>query len=1113
MNKNLSRSFIRVSWITILLITFSLFVAAPLARAEFNGILKLGGGFQINGSLLNSDQQGEIRLKTRGFIEPLTFPIGNSISFKPSQIHQSNASKDGVRRIMMKNSDYMDGDLVDLTDEFVFWKSDYSDILKIPRTEVAQIFFPKSQSSLFFGPRDISDWQVQSGNSDDWNYESGSLSTSAANSSIFKSFNSLSQIQVHIKLSWKKKGDFLVALGTSDLEADIASAYRLETWSGELVAQRETQDDIDLFSISSLQTGPNELDLKITLNQVTGELITYSATGKKLGSLRVPSSPDSFNHGVLIKNKGGDLSVDRLNIIPLNIDLAMHEKLKGGFLIGTEGDLTALNEVTWKKDSQSFEKAIDNIPDDTQDLGPQDTQEVGVENIVVQPPVEKEIINFDKLQLIHFNSFDETPVSLDSIDCHGKARISGSINIVRDGQVKIRPSWIDQVLPIKLSSITKLSCSDQPSPAQKNDDQSQAWILDMTDVRMTGNVTGVSLIGESKYPALLWKPFGSLKPVAIEPGIKAFLHPKQKLTNKSSIQNSIAKNLVQLNNKLYGNLLLLKTGEIVPCRILSADKENVEVLTFFNKKAVIPLNLVRSLEMTTSPVPNYFNQKTTNRRIMRGGGRIPIQNIKNSITFKQNENLDKFLTLPRPRKYLPPTHLLRAINGDLLKVNFISMDDGHVVFELHETERKVSRDRIASISPIAVNPPEDEENKNDAPQVVDEDSEDETPIAPGTLQLRMENDYYINILPSDFKDQTLVGISRVLGDCSIPALVVNSISLKPDTNPSSNRWPYLDWVVDHAQQPIAATAKANDPTRQPVDPMVGQAAPDFALTHLSEGKVSLSDLKGQIVVLDFWASWCGPCMVAMPEIIEATNQFKEDGVAFFGVNVKEDMNTIKRTIRSREFDLQVLLDTTGVTSDAYGAANIPRTVVIDKEGKIAWARTGAAPGLKNELIKVLTTMKNGLPLDQMNQAGLNEPAPQFSSRLTSGQPFGLNDLNGKVVVLDFWATWCAPCIQAMPGIIGAVNSFEKDKVALLGINQGQDAKTIADFMKRKGWEFDVLLDMNQTIGADYGVKGIPHTVVVNQKGEIAYIQTGFRPGNKETLTRVIKNLLHTAEGN
>lgn len=139
---------------------------------------------------------------------------------------------------------------------------------------------------------------------------------------------------------------------------------------------------------------------------------------------------------------------------------------------------------------------------------------------------------------------------------------------------------------------------------------------------------------------------------------------------------------------------------------------------------------------------------------------------------------------------------------------------------------------------------------------------------------------------------------------------------------------------------------------------------------------------------------------------------------------------------------------------------------------------------------------------------LNKPAPDFTlPMLGEAPPFQLNAAKGKVVVLDFWATWCGPCVASMPEQLKAMASFDPAKVQFLAVNQGEPAATVKKFIEARGWNMPVALDMQQDVGHKFGVEGIPHCVVINQAGIVVWSNTGYTPGESEKMAGVVRKLI------
>jgi thiol-disulfide isomerase/thioredoxin len=142
----------------------------------------------------------------------------------------------------------------------------------------------------------------------------------------------------------------------------------------------------------------------------------------------------------------------------------------------------------------------------------------------------------------------------------------------------------------------------------------------------------------------------------------------------------------------------------------------------------------------------------------------------------------------------------------------------------------------------------------------------------------------------------------------------------------------------------------------------GTIAPDFELTTLSGKKFKLSELKGKTVILDFWATWCGPCIMAIPGMQKAAEKYKNDPNVVFGfVNTFERVgqenwkNHVNKFVTNRGFTfMDPLLDTNNETSQAYGVQGIPAKFCIDKDGKIKHKGSGylgSTDAVFNEMVE------------------------------------------------------------------------------------------------------------------------------------------------------------------
>jgi peroxiredoxin len=138
-----------------------------------------------------------------------------------------------------------------------------------------------------------------------------------------------------------------------------------------------------------------------------------------------------------------------------------------------------------------------------------------------------------------------------------------------------------------------------------------------------------------------------------------------------------------------------------------------------------------------------------------------------------------------------------------------------------------------------------------------------------------------------------------------------------------------------------------------VHPLVNKPAPSFDLETVDGAKFNLAAQKGKVVVLDFWATWCGPCTMALPIITEVTSSLKDKDVVFLAVNIQETPAQIKEFLEKKNLKVSVGLDSEGKVAEMYQVRGIPQTVIVGKDGNVAEVHIGFSPDLKESFTKEL----------------------------------------------------------------------------------------------------------------------------------------------------------------
>lgn len=134
-------------------------------------------------------------------------------------------------------------------------------------------------------------------------------------------------------------------------------------------------------------------------------------------------------------------------------------------------------------------------------------------------------------------------------------------------------------------------------------------------------------------------------------------------------------------------------------------------------------------------------------------------------------------------------------------------------------------------------------------------------------------------------------------------------------------------------------------------------------------------------------------------------------------------------------------------------------------------------------------------------------APDFTLRTADGRNLRLQELRGQVVMVNFWASWCAPCRVEMPHLNRLADKYRSSGFTLLGVNVDDDPKNAAAAATKMGLRFPVLLDGDKRVVKMYDVATMPSTVLIDRDGRMRYLHRGYRDGYEETYDKQVRELL------
>src|SRR5271157_1679402 len=362
--------------------------------------------------------------------------------------------------------------------------------------------------------------------------------------------------------------------------------------------------------------------------------------------------------------------------------------------------------------------------------------------------------------------------------------------------------------------------------------------------------------------------------------------------------------------------LYLRSGDVIPSEITSIDENGVSFRTTLSASTFVPHNKVKAVELALAPDP--------------------------AIKWNKAKR-DRLLTLPRMQKENPPTHLIRSRNGDYLRGRLIKLDGTKLQVEIRLEPKEIPRDRLALI--VWLHPDElDPTRKTAAP----------SPPGAGTRVQAVCNDgIRLTFLADRLASGTLSGKSDVLGPCQVVLKEVGQLLIGGGIDKAAEGLAYQQWKLQNATEPKAFQADSGSSSAgRPLGTeaaLVGKPAPDFELELLGGPKFHLAQTRGKVVVLDFWATWCGPCLQAMPQVERVASEFRDRDVQLIAVNLQEAPQQITSMLERHKLHPAVALDRDGAVAEKYAANAIPQTVVIDRAGMVARLFVGGGPHLGDQL--------------------------------------------------------------------------------------------------------------------------------------------------------------------
>ena len=138
--------------------------------------------------------------------------------------------------------------------------------------------------------------------------------------------------------------------------------------------------------------------------------------------------------------------------------------------------------------------------------------------------------------------------------------------------------------------------------------------------------------------------------------------------------------------------------------------------------------------------------------------------------------------------------------------------------------------------------------------------------------------------------------------------------------------------------------------------LTGQTAPDFALKSSSGDNLRLSEYRGDVVMVNFWATWCGPCRQEMPILDELYSRYQRVGFSLLGVNIDDNSSKAMNMVNELGVSFPVLFDSRKEVSELYDVDAMPVTLLIDREGTVRYVHQGYKPGYEDKYLEQIRSL-------------------------------------------------------------------------------------------------------------------------------------------------------------
>ena len=751
--------------------------------------------------------------------------------------------------------------------------------------------------------------------------------TDREGASIQGNFGIPAKAAIEFEISWKTKPDFVFALGIDDKDiGTVKRAFRFEAWGSDLVIQRELENEADLAVVQEISPGPGRAHLQAYLDQEAGRILVCSQGGKQLASLKVGGPQVEGPLGPLpgepARRPSAGMAEDRhmerraAARGQCRISRAIH-RADGSIVYGqvVRFDASSREFVHQGRFGRKSDRRCDKIT-----------------GVFLSLPG------------------DDKPRA----DPRGLPGWNAVERRARKGRERRRScSTVPGISQLAEAAGGRLAVAGRDASIRDDDAAGQERLDRPARARRPAAAGPAGGRPRRKPARAVWcgSRLRQRHGQCLEAGcLRA--HHLQRAPSAGAAAAAAAHNQQQHGYHAAAGRAAAPAGSrrhglaVCPGAGRAAGRTRHRP----------PKSVARSTSATATSSPRSSPRSTRTESGSRPASRTApscahakvkavelARRVPNAPTGScspgQKANAAH---LPRMQKADPPTHLIRSKNGDYLRGRVSKMDDKTLEVEVRLENKEVPRDRISRI--IWLHADELDESKKPARAGL-------ARAVRTRVQVVRNDGVRLTFQADQFAGTTLSGKSDVLGACQVAVSQIDQLLIGSAIDQAAAQLAYQQWKLKNAPEPKYVTAgdgadgAGGDTGTE--SPLVGKPAPDFTLDLVGGKPFHLADSKGkEVVVLDFWATWCGPCLQAMPQVERAAAQFKDQNVRLVAVNLQETAEQVTALLERQKLHVTVALDRDGVVADKYKAVAIPQTVIIGRDGNVARLFVGGGARLE-----------------------------------------------------------------------------------------------------------------------------------------------------------------------